>query len=259
MTVEQPLLGRAVLVTRGLVKGDRLGELLEALGARVTRVPLIQVERLEGATGLAPAVARMADAGVPAWTVLTSQVAADLLIAAVDGAWPPGVSVAAVGPATAAALAAGGIGAELVSAGQTAEALGRELSARGVAGASILIVAAAGGQDCAAPPLRAAGAVVETIEAYRSVLPAKATEDLRSALAARAPDAVTFTSGSTVRNFSAAAGRDSLPGCPAVCIGPVTAAVAQHAGWSPVVTAVEHTTAGVAEATVRALGAQQVT
>jgi uroporphyrinogen-III synthase len=38
-----------------------------------------------------------------------------------------------------------------------------------------------------------------------------------------------------------------------VCIGPVTAAAAREAGWVTVVTAAEHTAAGVVAATVQVL------
>lgn len=258
MTTEGSLLGRTVLVTRGAAKGDRLGAILEDSGAAVVRVPLIAVEQLEAATALAPAMARL-DAGLrPAWVVLTSQVAAEMLLTAVDGRWPRALSVAAVGPATAAALAARGVNADLVSGGQTAESLGRELARRGVGGAAVLVVAAAGGRDDVAPALGAAGAIVERLEVYRSVLPAGAAGQLRAALSQTHVDAVTFTSGSTVRNFSAALRGEPLPACPAVCIGPVTAEAAEQAGWAAVVTAVEHTAAGVAEATVQALGAQRL-
>lgn len=257
MTTAAPLAGRTVLVTRGRDKGDRLGELLEALGARVVRVPLLAVERLPGASELRAGVERLGSADRQAWVVLTSETAARILLEQIrDPASLMGIGVATVGPATAAAVRAAGVEPAVVAAGQTSAALGGELVTRGVAGSDILVVAAAGGRDDAAVTLRAAGARVTVVEAYRSVLPDGAAAQLAAALRHTPPDAVTFTSGSTVAHFRRAAGDRPLPVCPAVCIGEVTAAAAAEAGWARVVVASQHTAAGLAEATLEALTSQ---
>ncbi len=118
----------------------------------------------------------------------------------------------------------------------------------------MLVIAAGGGRDVVAPALTAAGAEVEVLEAYRTVMPDGAAEQLRAAFAGTVVDAITFTSGSTVRHCAMA-----LPqpphGCAAACIGPVTARAAEAAGWSTVVTATEHTSAGLVAALVARLGA----
>src|SRR5439155_1481292 len=64
------------------------------------------------------------------------------------------------------------------------------------------------------------GWTVDVVEAYRAdtVVP-----DHRLLEAARAADAITFTSSSTVTNYLAAAGADTVPPLVA-CIGPITAA-----------------------------------
>jgi uroporphyrinogen III methyltransferase/synthase len=257
-----PLAGRTVLVTRGTAKGDRLGQLLAEAGATVVRVPLIAVERLPGSHDLTAAVGRLRAARPHAWLVLTSQAGVDVLLDSLGelGARTAldGVRIAVVGPATQAALRSRGVDTDLVSAGQTAQSLGEELAARRPAPTDVLVVAAAGGRDVTATLLRAAGARVEVVTAYRSVLPAGAAAALRDALVATVPDAVTFTSGSTVANFSSGLGGSPLPGCPAVCIGPVTAAAARHAGWASVITAEEHTAQGVVAATVQVLGAERL-
>ncbi len=259
MSAGPPLAGRTVVVTRGAAKGDRLGELLAEAGATVLRVPLIAVEPLAGARALAGAVQRLRMGGSGSWLVVTSQTAVALLF---DHVGEPGaldgVSVAAVGPATEAALRSRGIEPELVATGQTAQSLAEELASHQLVGRNVLVIAAAGGRDVVAPRLRAGGARVEVIAAYRSVLPADAATTLRAALAGAPPDAVTFTSGSTVVNFTRGLNGRPLPACPAVCIGPVTAAAARDAGWATVITAAEHTAEGVAAATVRVLHAERL-
>ncbi len=176
--------------------------------------------------------------------VLTSQTGVRLLFEHIAPGALDGVAVAVVGPATGEALRSHGVEPGLVAQGQTAQSLAEELALREVDGSNVLVIAAAGGRDVVAPLLRRAGARVEVIAAYRSVLPSGAADRLRSALAQARPDAVTFTSGSTVANFTRALDGLALPACPAVCIGPVTADAARAAGWATVVTADEHTAAG---------------
>lgn len=252
------LAGRIVLVTRGTAKGERLGELLAGQGATVVRVPLIAVEPLAGSDALAAAVEGLRAGGPGGWVVLTSQTGVRLLFEHIGAGSLDGVAVGVVGPATRAALRSHGVEPELVAPGQTAQSLAEELALRDVDGRKVLVVAAAGGRDVVAPLLRRAGARVEVIAAYRSVLPPGAGDQLRSALSQALPDAVTFTSGSTVANFTRALDGLALPACPAVCIGPVTADAARAAGWAMVVTANEHTAEGVVAATVRVLHAERL-
>jgi uroporphyrinogen-III synthase len=259
MTSVPPLQGRRVLVTRGVDKRDDMAPLLEAAGAVVLRVPLIEVRRLLVAADIARAVDRVeagSGAGSPRpWLVLTSATGAGLAVEAVGAPSLARFGLAVIGPATAAALRARGVDADLEAAGQVAESLAAELVHRGVAGAAVVVVTAAGARDVIAPALIAAGARVEVLEAYRSVTPQGAADRLREALSGPPLDAVTFTSGSTVRHFAAVAAPP--PGCLAACIGPVTAAVARAAGWTDVVIAAEHTTAGMVAALLTHLPAVQ--
>ncbi len=95
------------------------------------------------------------------------------------GAAPP---VAAVGPATTAALVAAGFVAE--SLGDTGEAAAAALVARGVAGHHLLAPRATGGRDAPLALLRAAGAIVDAIDAYGTVALAADDPALAAGLAA---------------------------------------------------------------------------
>jgi uroporphyrinogen-III synthase len=255
-----PLDGRRIIVTRGTQKADRLPALLEEAGATVVHVPLLATAPVASAAGLRAALERLRQGGPSAarpWLVLTSETAAGLLFDAVGPDGLDGLALAVVGPATAAALEAGGARADVVAPGQVAESLAAELVAHGVAGSSVLLVAAEGGRQVIAPALVRAGAAVEVIHAYRSVMPPGAADRLRDALLAPPPHAITFTSGSTVRHCAAALRGTEPPPIAAVCIGPVTARSARDAGWVNVVTAAEHTAAGVVAAAVTCLAAVQ--
>ena len=258
MRPAQPLRGRRVLVTRGAEKADRLPGLLEDAGAEVVRVPMIAVERLATVGDISLSVDRLGHGRVSGerrpWLVLTSATGAELTVEAAGPNRLDELSIAVVGPATAAALRGHGIEVDLVASGQVGESLAAELAMSGLEGARVLLVTAAGGRDVIVPQLAAAGAEVEVLEAYRSVLPADAVARLREALAGPRLDAVTFTSGSTVRHFAEALS-EPLPACPAVCIGPVTADAARDAGWVTVLTAEEHTADGIVAVMVARLAA----
>ncbi|MGH7723730.1 MAG: uroporphyrinogen-III synthase [Candidatus Dormibacteria bacterium] len=251
MSSAAPLRGRRVLVTRGEEKADRLTGLLEVAGAEVVRVPLIAAQRLVAAAAISDAVDRLVDASAPgtgpAWLVLTSATGAEMTVEAVGAVRLGELAIAVVGPATAAPLRSHGIEPDLVAAGQVGESLASELVSAGVDGSPALLVTAAGARRVIAPLLEAAGAHVDVLEAYRSVMPETARRRLREALGGPAIDAVTFTSGSTVRHFSLA-WPPPLPRCPAACIGPVTARAARAAGWATVIAATEHTADGLAAA-----------
>ncbi|MDQ6856016.1 MAG: uroporphyrinogen-III synthase [Candidatus Dormibacteraeota bacterium] len=252
MTAGRPLEGRRVVVTRGLEKADRLPGLLEDAGATVARIPLITPVAVAGGAEIAAAIQRLGRregrSGARPWLVLTSETAAAMVADAAGAAGLRGVALAVVGPATAAALGTWGFKADLVATGQEAASLAAELAALDVRGTRMLVVAASGGRDVVAPVLRQAGARVEVLEVYRTVMPDGAGDQLRAEFARGPVDAVTFTSGSTVRHFATAL--PDPPRCAAVCVGPVTAQAARDAGWERVVTADEHTSAGVVAAMI---------
>ena len=108
--------------------------------------------------------------------------------------------------------------------------------------------------------LTARGARVEEVVAYDAVLPGEAdVAGLGAALAARAVDAIAFTSSSTVRNFVTLLGADEVgrlvrDGRPAIaCIGPVTAETARAAGLVVAVEPTAYTAPALAAALVERL------
>src|SRR5262249_14691402 len=133
------------------------------------------------------------------------------------------------------------------------DALGRER----LQGARILLPRAAGARVILPETLRARGARVDEVIAYRAVAPAGVdVAALRAALEGRQVDALTFTSSSTVRNFAALLGEGELPrlvrdGRPVVaCIGPVTAETARECGLPVTVVPPTYTAAALAAALV---------
>ena len=240
-TTAGALAGRSVVVTRAAEQASALVVRLTALGATVVEVPTIAVtDPLDGGAALAAAVADLASYD---WVVLTSTngVARFLTAAAVAGEDGQGWLLAVVGPGTALAARAAGVEPDLVPKRFVAEGL---LAVFPSGPGRVLVPQAAGARPVLADGLRAAGWMVDTVVAYRTVpMPAPPAVIDR----ARAADAITFTSGSTVTGYVAAAGLSAVPPV-VVCIGPVTAAVAAAAGIDVTAVAHEHTIDGLVAA-----------
>ncbi len=227
-----PLFGRRVVVTRASAQASGLRDALAALGADVLELPALRVEPLDPAP-LATALARL---GQYQWLVLTSQNAVAVLwdvmrAAALDARSLAGVRIACVGRTTSDALLARGLVADVVPTRFVAEAVLDALSARDdVRGTRMLYVAAEGARDVLPAGLRAMGAVVDRVAAYRTRPDGTGASLLRDALAKGGVDVVTFASASAVTGYVEAVGDALASRAPAVSIGPVTSLAARAAG-----------------------------
>jgi len=161
-----------------------------------------------------------------------------------------GIKVAAVGEGTATAAREAGFNITFVPGLYVAESLVEELAGR-IAGQRILLVRAAVARDVIPDALRAAGARVDVVEAYRNVIPVAASGLLREALAGGV-DVATFTSSSSVTNLAEAARAAGLEwpfaGVPAVSIGPITSRTLRELGWEPAIEAKPSDISGVISA-----------
>ena len=117
------------------------------------------------------------------------------------------LSIAAIGPATKKAIEQRGVKVDVVPKEYVAESVVRSLRRR-VKGKRVLLVRAKVARDVIPRELRRAGAQVDVVEAYETVVPQSSRTRLQSALKnpRRRPHVVTFTSSSTVRNFVALLG-----------------------------------------------------
>ena len=252
-----PLFGKRVLVTRSRTQAGTLSALLAAQGAEAVELPTIAVKPLSDTLALDAA---LADLGSFDWVILTSTngVAAvfDRLAAAgKDARAFSSARVAAIGPATAAALAARGITADLMPAAYTSRSVANSFASLDIRSARVLLPRA----DIAPPTLpdglRQMGALVTEVSAYHTALPEDASAAARETLASGTIDAVTFTSSSTVRNLVSLLGGPTLINeSKVVSIGPVTSGTASELGVRVDREAAEHTVSGIADAVVEVLG-----
>ncbi len=217
-----PLHDRTFVVTRPRERAEALSSRLQALGAAVLARPCIQTVLRADLRPLAQAVAVPHD-----WTVFTSPAGVHLAVQALrnigrDLRAVYGSRLAAVGPATAEALAAYGLTADLVPDCFDGEHLAEALAASSP-GQTVLLLRGSGGSEALVSRLLAAGMPVQAPPIYDTVCIQAADPLLQAQLHAGAIDAAIFASASAVRGFAAAAAGCSLSGLPAVCIGPRTA------------------------------------
>ncbi|HYS17657.1 MAG TPA: uroporphyrinogen-III synthase [Candidatus Binatia bacterium] len=253
-TEERPLEGRTIVVTRARAQAQRFVELLEAAGARVLQAPTIVIESPPSWEPLDTALAALESF---AWVIFTSVngvAMMDRRLAARGLPWAAMARkrVAAIGPATADALAEHGVRPEVVPAEYRAEALVERLRAVVGSGDRVLLPRAKETRDVLVVELRRLGAVVTEVPAYQTRRIDDGVVRLREALASGAVDAVTFTSSSTARNFaeqfsdderSAWRGRITF-----ASIGPITAATAAEYGLPTDVMPSEYTIPALARA-----------
>ncbi len=236
----QPLFGTSVVVTRPAGGSDRLAAGLRARGAAVVAFPVVAVEGVEPS--------RAPDPGTYDWVAFTSANGVRHFVSTLRDARAFGSArVAAVGPATAGALASAGIVADLVAPIHTAAGLRDALVAAGPSGAGVLVPQAEQALPTLADGLRAAGWSVDPLTIYRTV-PTTADADAIDAVA-RA-EVVTFASPSAVHAFHEAVPADQHPAVVA-SIGPVTSDAVRAAGGDVDVEADPHSADGLVEALVR--------
>jgi len=227
---ERPLFGRRIVVTRPRAQAGALADQLEAKGAEVIPFPTIAIAPPSDPVPLERAVAA---AGGYDWIVFTSANGVEAFFARFAA----------------------------TAEDYRAEGLVAALAGEDMRGRRVLLPRAAGARPVLPEALRARGAQVDEVVAYRALPPAGAdVTGLTAALEAGSVDAITFTSSSTVRNFVALLGRPATArllanGRPAVaCIGPVTAATARDLGLRVDVMPAAYTAAALAAALVQHFG-----
>jgi uroporphyrinogen-III synthase len=269
-----------VLVGRARHQASALSAELRKLGGQVLEIPFIEIRKPRSYHSLDSALKNLADYD---WLILTSVNGVDAMwarmtklklnnvrfregheftradthtkSATASAAEVRSLHIAAIGPATKKAIEQRGVKVDVVPKEYVAESVVRSLRRR-VKGKRVLLVRAKVARDVIPRELRKAGARVDVVEAYETVVPQSSRARLRAALKnpRRRPHVITFTSSSTVRNFVTLLGgarlHSSLDGILTASIGPVTSSTLRQLGLGVDIEAKEFTIPGLVDAIV---------
>jgi uroporphyrinogen-III synthase len=279
-----PLSGVRVLVGRARHQAGALSSELRRLGATVLEIPFIEIRMPQSFKPLDAAIKNLAQYD---WLILTSANGVESMWERMDKlnlAFPAvreaheaspfagltaasaarGLRIAAIGPATKKAIEKHGINVDVVPKEYIAESVVHSLRRR-VKGKRVLLVRAKVARDVIPRELRRAGANVDVVEAYETVVPEASRTRLQAALEnpRRRPQIVTFTSSSTVKNFVELLGargkRTSVIGILTASIGSVTSSTLRELGLSVDIAAKEFTIPGLVAAIVAGMRARGIT
>jgi uroporphyrinogen III methyltransferase/synthase len=253
---DAPLFGKRILVTRAREQASALTQRLEAAGAEVVEFPAIQIAPPETWEPLDAAVSRLREYQ---WVIFTSANGVRffwdrLRHAGRDARDLFGITVCAIGPATAAALGERGVRADLVPNEFRAEGLVDAVGGRLQPGARVLLARAAEAREVLPEELNRLGALVDVVPAYRTMKTASNADEVRGLLQEGKIHAITFTSSSTVKHFLDLVGGDGGPllrGVVVASIGPITAETAARRGIVSHVVPESYTIPALADALIR--------
>lgn len=235
------LAGRTVVVTRAASQAGEFVAELENYGAKVIVCPTIEIAEPESYECLDEAIDHLYGYD---WLIFTSANAIDFFLRRLKTRCMKieeldEIKVCAIGQASADKLRDARVHVDIVPSQAKAEGVFTALSefvggAAHLRGLNILIPRAAVGRDYLPKALEEAGARVDVVTAYRTVVPENLDRGRLSAMLAGSGDCIAFTSSSTVKNLALLFDTHDLSkiltGVTIACIGDVTAATAAEYG-----------------------------
>ncbi len=261
----KPLTRVRVLVGRARRQASALSSGLTKLGTEVVEIPFIEIRKPRSYKPLDAALKRIASYD---WLILTSVNGVETLAERMQRLRVRRsefchVQIAAIGPATRAAIQKLGLRVAVMPERYVAESVVENLRGK-MKGKRVLLARAKVARDVIPRELRKMGAKVDVVEAYETVAPAASKRRLEIIMKdpKRRPHVVTFTSSSTVRNFvELLGGREpvvnlskehSIPrdlhGIQFASIGPITSGTLRELGFPVHLEAKEYTIPGLIRA-----------
>ena len=239
--MDQPLAGRTVVVTRAASQAAELTDALESYGAKLFVCPTIEIRETDSYERLDEALDHLYGYD---WLIFTSANGVEFFMKRLNERGLKvedldDIKVCAIGPRTAEKLHDAHTHVDVVPSQSTAEGVFTALSefvggTERLRGLNILLPRAAVGRDVLPKALEEAGARVDVVPTYQTVLPENLDLGRLRAMLSGSGDCIAFTSPSTIRNlaklFDTHDLGNALPGVVIACIGPVTAAAAAEYG-----------------------------
>lgn len=224
----RPLDGLRLILTRAAHQARDWDEAFREAGAVVSHLPLIEVVPTSPSE-LAPTIWQI---NTFDFLIFTSANAVDAFLPHVNRPLPEELQIATVGPATTRAVESLGVAVAVEARRTQAEGL-VELLKRQIQGRRVLVPQADDARPTLVDGLRAAGAEVEAVIAYRKRTPPDAARNL-AAIPRDRPLWITLTSPRIARQFLSLENPSTDHGrIRTVAIGPVTGDALRQAGREP--------------------------
>ena len=231
----KPLFGRRILITRAQAQASEMLTKLQALGAKGYLFPTIEIVPPKDWEAVDKAIRNLS---AYHWCLFTSvngvaYFRKRLETLGKDVRALGHLKIGVIGEKTAKALLDWGIRPDLMPKEYRAEALALALLKEDIQGKNILLPRAEVAREVLPEMLRKAGARVDVVPVYQTVLPERKKEEFKEILA-EGVDVITFTSSSTVKHLAALVKpenlSDLLKNIHIACIGPITAKTAEELG-----------------------------
>jgi len=257
--MDRPLEGRTVIVTRAASQAADLTTLLEGYGANVIVCPTIEIREPDNYDRLDEALDHLYGYD---WLIFTSTNGVEFFLKRLTDRGLhvsdlDEIKVCAIGQRTADKLHDAHVHVDLVPSHSTAEGVFAALSefAGGdehLRGLNILLPRAAVGREVLPEALQKAGARVDVVTTYQTVVPENLDRGKLAAMLTGSGDCIAFTSPSTIKNlarlFDTHDIGKTLPGIVVACIGSVTAEAAAEYGLRVDIQPEQFTTKDLAQA-----------
>lgn len=189
-------------MTRPAHQAENLSRLIEEWGGVAFRFPTLAIVPLDNSCTIQNTLAHL---DRYQWLVFISANAVTMHSYYSDGVKIEqfkSVRIAAIGKATALALAQAGLPVDLVpESGYNTEALLAMPQMQQMKGQSCLIIRGEGGREELATTLRSRGATVEYLDVYKRIIPALDSSQVSLLLAQDKLDVITATSGDALQNL----------------------------------------------------------
>ena len=257
--MSQQLSGKTVVITRAATQASEFATALERYGAQVLICPTIEISDPESYDRLDEAIDHLYGYD---WLIFTSVNGVDFFLRRLAAKGKKveeldELKTCAIGEATADRLRDAHIHVDVVPTEFKAEGVFTALTRfvggdQRLQGLNVLLPRAAVARDYLPKALEDAGARVDVVTAYRTVVPENLDRGRLSAMLAGDADCIAFTSSSTVKNLGLLFDTNDLSkilhGVAIACIGDITATTAEQYGLAVTIQPTEFTIPALAEA-----------
>lgn len=255
---KKPLFGRRIVVTRAREQASVFLTRLSELGAECVEFPTIEIVPPDSWKEMDRTIKELDSYK---WLLFTSVNGVKYFFNRLyeldkDVRTLRNLKIGTIGPKTAEAVRERGIVPDLIPDEYRAESVVKAFEKEGITDLKILLPRASEAREILPDELKRMGANIDVVKAYRTIMPEKNTEQIKSMFMEKKIDMVTFTSSSTVNNFIKMFGEEAdqikewMDSVDVACIGPITARTAKKHGLNVTVMPESYTIEGLTDVIV---------